>query len=174
MTDVRENAGVALWGGSAAPELERRFARRAALIERGAMVPACEGKQGAAFRSRGHARNALPLDLHCWSSLWPSPLLSSLPPKRGGEGASFRWALSVTRDAQHVAAPEVQQKKVGSFSSDMFSLGMTICAIYNQGRPLIQANHSCSDYLKQLETVSWSNPRARAARQETSSNGDHP
>lgn len=58
--------------------------------------------------------------------------------------------------AQHIAAPEVQQKKLASFSSDMYSLGMTICAIYNQGRPLIQANHSCSDYLKQLETVSWS------------------
>lgn len=56
---------------------------------------------------------------------------------------------------QYVAAPEVQQKKIASFSSDMYSLGMTICAIYNQGRPLIQANHSCSDYLKQLETVSW-------------------
>ncbi|XP_011874672.1 PREDICTED: SCY1-like protein 2 isoform X2 [Vollenhovia emeryi] len=50
-------------------------------------------------------------------------------------------------------APEVQQKKLASFSSDMYSLGMTICAIYNQGRPLIQANHSCSDYLKQLETL---------------------
>ncbi|XP_036151117.1 SCY1-like protein 2 isoform X2 [Monomorium pharaonis] len=50
-------------------------------------------------------------------------------------------------------APEVQQKKLASFASDMYSLGMTICAIYNQGRPLIQANHSCSDYLKQLETL---------------------
>ncbi|XP_072748442.1 SCY1-like protein 2 isoform X1 [Anoplolepis gracilipes] len=50
-------------------------------------------------------------------------------------------------------APEVQQKKLASFSSDMYSFGMTICAIYNQGRPLIQANHSCSDYLKQLETL---------------------
>ncbi|XP_026830100.1 SCY1-like protein 2 isoform X2 [Ooceraea biroi] len=50
-------------------------------------------------------------------------------------------------------APEVQQKKLGSFSSDMYSLGMTICAIYNQGRPLIQANHSCSDYLKQLDAL---------------------
>ncbi|XP_020289945.1 SCY1-like protein 2 isoform X2 [Pseudomyrmex gracilis] len=50
-------------------------------------------------------------------------------------------------------APEVQQKKLGSFSSDMYSLGMIICAIYNQGRPLIQANHNPSDYLKQLETL---------------------
>ncbi|XP_032668175.1 SCY1-like protein 2 isoform X1 [Odontomachus brunneus] len=50
-------------------------------------------------------------------------------------------------------APEVQQKKLGSFCNDMYSLGMTICAIYNEGRPLIQANHSGSDYLKQLETL---------------------
>lgn len=63
--------------------------------------------------------------------------------------------LIITRaGAQHVAAPEVQQKKLGSFSSDMYGLGMTICAIYNQGRPLIQANHNPSDYLKQLEIVS--------------------
>ncbi|TGZ50499.1 SCY1-like protein 2 [Temnothorax longispinosus] len=47
----------------------------------------------------------------------------------------------------------MQQKKLASFSSDMYSLGMTICAIYNQGRPLILANHSCSDYFKQLETL---------------------
>lgn len=55
---------------------------------------------------------------------------------------------------QRVAAPEVQQKKFGGFCSDMYSFGMTICAIYNEGRPLIQANHSGSDYLKQLEMVS--------------------
>ncbi|XP_017794218.1 PREDICTED: SCY1-like protein 2, partial [Habropoda laboriosa] len=50
-------------------------------------------------------------------------------------------------------APEVQQKKVGGFYSDMYSFGMTMCAIFNQGRPLIQANHSCSEYLKQLENL---------------------
>ncbi|CAK9798389.1 SCY1-like protein 2 [Anthophora quadrimaculata] len=50
-------------------------------------------------------------------------------------------------------APEVQQKKAGGFYSDMYSFGMTICAIFNQGRPLIQANHSCSEYLKQLENL---------------------
>ncbi|XP_060832867.1 SCY1-like protein 2 isoform X1 [Bombus pascuorum] len=50
-------------------------------------------------------------------------------------------------------APEVQQKKVGGFYSDMYSFGMTICAIFNQGRPLIQGNHSCSEYLKQLENL---------------------
>lgn len=51
-------------------------------------------------------------------------------------------------------APEIQQKKEGGFYSDMYSFGMTICAIFNQGRPLIQANHNCSDYLKQVENVS--------------------
>ncbi|CAD1473453.1 unnamed protein product, partial [Heterotrigona itama] len=57
------------------------------------------------------------------------------------------WKLS----GLEFIAPEVQQKKMGGFYSDMYSFGMTICAIFNQGRPLIQANHSCSEYLKQLE-----------------------
>uniref|UniRef100_A0ABD2X8J5 Protein kinase domain-containing protein n=1 Tax=Trichogramma kaykai TaxID=54128 RepID=A0ABD2X8J5_9HYME len=50
-------------------------------------------------------------------------------------------------------APEVQQKKVGSILSDMYSLGMVICTVFNHGRPLIQANHNVSDYQKQLETL---------------------
>lgn len=37
--------------------------------------------------------------------------------------------------------------------SDMFSLGMVICTIFNNGRPLIQANNSTSAYLKQLELL---------------------
>lgn len=36
----------------------------------------------------------------------------------------------------------------------MFSLGMVMCAIFNNGRALIQAGNSASAYLKQLETVS--------------------
>lgn len=36
----------------------------------------------------------------------------------------------------------------------MFSLGMVICSIYNNGKGLIQAQNSTSAYLKQLETVS--------------------
>lgn len=51
-------------------------------------------------------------------------------------------------------APEVQQKKMGSILSDMYSLGMVIWSVFNKGRPLIQANHNVSDYLKQIETVS--------------------
>ncbi|XP_071541659.1 SCY1-like protein 2 isoform X3 [Panulirus ornatus] len=35
----------------------------------------------------------------------------------------------------------------------MFSLGMTICAIFNSGKSLIEANHSSSVYQKQLDVV---------------------
>lgn len=52
------------------------------------------------------------------------------------------------------AAPENQMFSNCSVLSDMFSLGMVICAIFNHGRPLIQANNSASAYLKQLEMVS--------------------
>ncbi|XP_043248550.1 SCY1-like protein 2 [Colletes gigas] len=66
------------------------------------------------------------------------------------------WTNRVPKMTQpnlNYIAPEVQQKKLGSFYSDMYSFGMTICAIFNQGRPLIQANHSCSEYLKQIENL---------------------
>lgn len=53
-----------------------------------------------------------------------------------------------------VSAPETQTQSICSILSDMFSLGMVMCAIFNQGRPLIQANNSSSAYLKQLEVVS--------------------
>lgn len=35
----------------------------------------------------------------------------------------------------------------------MFSLGMVIAAIYNDGKSLIQANYSNSEYIKQLDSV---------------------
>lgn len=38
--------------------------------------------------------------------------------------------------------------------SDIFSLGLLICTIINKGRPILQANHSNSNYQKQLEMVS--------------------
>ncbi|KAG7211113.1 hypothetical protein KM043_010440 [Ampulex compressa] len=66
------------------------------------------------------------------------------------------WTSRMPKMAQpnlDYTAPEIQQKKHANFCSDMYSLGMTICAIFNQGRSLIQANHSCSDYLKQLENL---------------------
>lgn len=52
-----------------------------------------------------------------------------------------------------LTAPEIQMTSNCSILSDMFSLGMVICAIFNNGHPLIQANNSTSAYLKQLEMV---------------------
>lgn len=48
----------------------------------------------------------------------------------------------------------MQTEQTCSILSDMYSLGMVICAIFNSGRSLIQANNSNSAYLKQLEVVS--------------------
>ncbi|CAL1266831.1 unnamed protein product [Larinioides sclopetarius] len=50
-------------------------------------------------------------------------------------------------------APEVQATSTCSPLSDMFSLGMLICAVFNNGRPLIDANHSTTNYNKQLELL---------------------
>ncbi|XP_042886446.1 SCY1-like protein 2, partial [Penaeus japonicus] len=48
-------------------------------------------------------------------------------------------------------APEVQTSSSCSVVSDMFSLGMCVCAIFNSGKSLIEANHSSSLYQKQLD-----------------------
>ncbi|XP_046472921.1 SCY1-like protein 2 [Neodiprion pinetum] len=64
------------------------------------------------------------------------------------------WTSRLPKMAQpnlDYIAPEVQQDSICSILSDMFSLGMVICAVFNQGRSLIQSNHSCSAYLKQIE-----------------------
>ncbi|XP_068083856.1 SCY1-like protein 2 [Anabrus simplex] len=66
------------------------------------------------------------------------------------------WTSRLPKMAQpdlDYIAPEVQTQSVCSILSDMFSLGMVLCAIFNQGRPLIQANHSSSTYMKQLEVL---------------------
>lgn len=51
------------------------------------------------------------------------------------------------------SAPEVQCSNAISQQSDMFSLGLLICSIFNNGRSPIQANLNTTTYLKQLETV---------------------
>ncbi|XP_061500935.1 SCY1-like protein 2 isoform X4 [Anopheles gambiae] len=50
-------------------------------------------------------------------------------------------------------APEIQINSSCSILSDMFSLGMVICAIFNHGRSLIQSGNSTSTYLKQMELL---------------------
>ncbi|XP_068901377.1 SCY1-like protein 2 isoform X4 [Tenebrio molitor] len=66
------------------------------------------------------------------------------------------WTSRLSKMAQpylDYTAPETQTQSVCSILSDMFSLGMVICAIFNHGRPLIQAGNSSSAYLKQLELL---------------------
>ncbi|XP_044733350.1 SCY1-like protein 2 [Chrysoperla carnea] len=66
------------------------------------------------------------------------------------------WSSRISKMAQpnlDYIAPEMQTTSMCSILSDMYSLGMVICAIFNQGRPLIQANNSASLYLKQLECL---------------------
>ncbi|XP_060652020.1 SCY1-like protein 2 isoform X4 [Drosophila nasuta] len=66
------------------------------------------------------------------------------------------WSNRVSKMAQpnlDFMAPETQTSSKCSLLSDMFSLGMVICAVYNNGRPLIQAGNSTSNYAKQLETL---------------------
>ena len=50
-------------------------------------------------------------------------------------------------------APEVQTEKKCSTVSDIFSLGMTICCVYNKGQPLINAEHNTQTYHRQLDLV---------------------
>lgn len=51
-------------------------------------------------------------------------------------------------------APEVQASSACSPQSDMFSLGLLICSIFNNGRSPIQSALSTTQYIKQLEIVS--------------------
>ncbi|XP_037045286.1 SCY1-like protein 2 [Bradysia coprophila] len=62
-------------------------------------------------------------------------------------------ASKMTQPNLDFMAPENQIHSNCSILSDMFSLGLVMCAIFNQGRPLIQANNSASAYLKQLEML---------------------
>ena len=52
------------------------------------------------------------------------------------------------------AAPEIQTTSQCTLLSDLFSLGMVICAVFNNGKSLIEANHSNTTYMKQFEVVS--------------------
>ena len=54
----------------------------------------------------------------------------------------------------YVSAPEIQHKSLGSKSSDLYSLGMLMVALFNGGQSLIQANYSTNLYFKQAGMVS--------------------
>uniref|UniRef100_A0A2C9JL58 Protein kinase domain-containing protein n=1 Tax=Biomphalaria glabrata TaxID=6526 RepID=A0A2C9JL58_BIOGL len=77
--------------------------------------------------------------------------------KDGKEGCIGQaWTTKIPKMAQpdlNYMAPEVQLAKKCSPLSDMFSVGMVICAIYNQGKSLINAEHSPNLYVKQLDQM---------------------
>ena len=67
------------------------------------------------------------------------------------------WTTRMPKFAQpdlNYIAPEIQHKSQCSISSDMFSLGMLMVAVFNGGQSLIQANHSTNLYFKQAGVVS--------------------
>ena len=77
----------------------------------------------------------------------------------------YAWSAKHSKMAQpdlDFIAPEVQLAPTSqaagvasecSFAVDMFSLGQTICAIYNDGRSLLQCHHNPANYSKLTEQV---------------------
>ncbi|XP_052776231.1 SCY1-like protein 2 isoform X2 [Mya arenaria] len=66
------------------------------------------------------------------------------------------WSTKNSKLAQpnlNFIAPEVQIEKNFSTISDIFSLGMTVCCIYNKGQPLINAEHNPQLYLKHVDQL---------------------
>ncbi|CAE1329904.1 SCYL2 [Acanthosepion pharaonis] len=66
------------------------------------------------------------------------------------------WTTKLPKMAQpdlNYMAPEILTDKTCTSLSDIFSLGMVVCSVYNSGKPLIEAEHSVSLYLKKLDQV---------------------
>ncbi|XP_045784676.1 SCY1-like protein 2 [Maniola jurtina] len=64
------------------------------------------------------------------------------------------WSIKVAKIAQpnlDFLAPEVQMSGQCSILSDMFSLGLVMCAIFNHGKSLLQTNNNPMLYLRQIE-----------------------
>ncbi|XP_048488534.1 SCY1-like protein 2 [Plutella xylostella] len=64
------------------------------------------------------------------------------------------WSMKVAKVAQpnlDYQAPEIQTNAHCNILSDMFSLGLVICALFNNGKPIIQACNNPMLYLKQIE-----------------------
>ncbi|KAG6452332.1 hypothetical protein O3G_MSEX007551 [Manduca sexta] len=83
------------------------------------------------------------------------------------------WSIKVAKISQpnlDFMAPEVQTNGHCNILSDMFSLGLVICAVFNFGKPLIQANNNPMLYMKQIEfldqQVNAMLPRLPGALQE--------
>ncbi|XP_025110543.1 SCY1-like protein 2 isoform X2 [Pomacea canaliculata] len=77
--------------------------------------------------------------------------------KDGKESSPVQpWTNKVPKMAQpdlNFLPPEMQLGRTCSPLSDMFSLGMVVCAIYNAGHSLIAADHNPNLYVKQLDQM---------------------
>ncbi|KAG7313195.1 hypothetical protein JYU34_000291 [Plutella xylostella] len=60
-------------------------------------------------------------------------------------------AVPVAEVQDAARAPEIQTNAHCNILSDMFSLGLVICALFNNGKPIIQACNNPMLYLKQIE-----------------------
>ncbi|OQV16287.1 SCY1-like protein 2 [Hypsibius exemplaris] len=79
-------------------------------------------------------------------------------PDRVDSFPSIRWSSKYPKLGQpnlNFIAPEVQLESFCSTTSDLFSLGMTICAIYNQGKSLLDSDHSASIYEQKLTHLNF-------------------
>ena len=68
------------------------------------------------------------------------------------------WSAKQSKMAQpdlDYTAPELLNPSLAytSGSSDMFSLGLLVCAVYSGGRSLIQAGNNPAVYQRQVEQV---------------------
>ncbi|KAL1518045.1 hypothetical protein ABEB36_001731 [Hypothenemus hampei] len=82
--------------------------------------------------------------------------IEKLHTQEGQEVPCQPWTSRLSKMVQpnlDYIAPECQQLSKCSMLSDMYSLGMIMCALFNNGRSLVQSNYSSSAYLKQLELL---------------------
>ena len=88
----------------------------------------------------------------------PSQISISLVSFISGHGYFFEYKLIFPGPNliiyNYFIAPEIQHKSLGSKSSDLYSLGMLMVALFNGGQSLIQANYSTNLYFKQAGVVS--------------------
>jgi len=62
----------------------------------------------------------------------------------------------VQPDLDYMAADvQLRATKYTTPDCDMYSLGLLICTIYNNGKSLIQAGHNITSYTKQVEQVTY-------------------
>ncbi|XP_068627265.1 SCY1-like protein 2 [Battus philenor] len=68
------------------------------------------------------------------------------------------WSIKIAKLCQpnlDFTAPEVQTNGQCNILSDMFSLGLVICSVFNSGRSLIQAANNPILYMRQMDTLDY-------------------